>query len=178
MMYYHVAMQVNHSSTWKWKSTVLTSLDALFRFLRLYSAVPQDRLRVFSSSSREDMNEQLVRENDGEMSNSVTASQFLLERRIYVRETNWSASESETPGQQKRGSIAITTKLSLNESSTVMPSVNAMSISSLERRRAEIEGGAGGDNDIPYTFNLPLSIPQVLAWMKLLAKVQRGELEV
>src|SRR5437763_9976576 len=115
MMYYRVAMQADQSSTWKWKSTVLTSLDALFRFLRLYSPIPQDRLRVFSSSSREDMNEQLACENDGERSNSVTASQFLLERRIHVRETNWSASECEEPGQQKRGSVATTIKLSLNE---------------------------------------------------------------
>jgi hypothetical protein len=28
-----------------------------------------------------------------------------------------------------------------------------------------------------YTFSLPVSMPQTLAWTKLLVKVQRGELE-
>ena len=50
-------------------------------------------------------------------------------------------------------------------------------MSPLERRRREIEGGAGGDHDLPYSFALPPSMPQVLAWMRLLAKVQRGELQ-
>ncbi|HKF35355.1 MAG TPA: hypothetical protein VKB35_00515, partial [Ktedonobacteraceae bacterium] len=51
------------SPTWQWTSTALSSLDALFQFLRLYRALGHARLRVFSSSSREEMNEQLVRED-------------------------------------------------------------------------------------------------------------------
>jgi hypothetical protein len=43
-------------------------------------------------------------------------------------------------------------------------------------RREERESGLGGDHDLPYRFSLPLSLPQVLAWMTLLAKVQRSEL--
>ena len=35
-----------------------------------------------------------------------------------------------------------------------------------------------GDHDVPYHFALPLSLPQVLAWMRLLGKVQRGEVEL
>ena len=65
---------------------MLSSLDALFRFLRLYRAFPPDRLRVFSSSSREEMDAQLVRENNGIASHSVTAAQFLRERLINTQE--------------------------------------------------------------------------------------------
>jgi hypothetical protein len=45
----------------------------------------------------------------------------------------------------------------------------------LDRRRLEVELGTPGDHDTRYTFTLPPSLPQVLAWMKLLAKVQEGE---
>jgi hypothetical protein len=37
--FYQSAIQVNPSPTWQWKSTVLSSLDALFQFLRLYRAL-------------------------------------------------------------------------------------------------------------------------------------------
>jgi hypothetical protein len=79
-MYYRVAIQMDPSAPWQWKSTTLSSLDALFQYLRLYQALPQDRLRVFSSSSREEMHEQFVRENKGLPSRSVTAAQFLPKR--------------------------------------------------------------------------------------------------
>lgn len=72
-MYYRVAMQKHPASPWQWKSTVLSSLQALFQFLRPYSALPQDRLRVFSARSRKEMDELLARENNGLWSSSVTA---------------------------------------------------------------------------------------------------------
>ena len=55
--------------------------------------------------------------------------------------------------------------------------VQRRSMSVLERRREERESGPGGDHDQPYRFSLPLALPQVLAWMRLLARVQRGEVE-
>ena len=53
--------------------------------------------------------------------------------------------------------------------------VQSRDMSSLERRRLELERGPGGDHDLPYRFSLPRSLPQVLAWMTLLAKVQRSK---
>jgi len=47
---------------------------------------------------------------------------------------------------------------------------------SLERARHDLESGAGGDHDAPYSLVVPPSMPQVLAWMKLLRRVQNGEL--
>jgi hypothetical protein len=81
-MYYRVAIQVEPAPGWQWKSTVLSSLDTLFQFLRLYRALPQDHLRVFSSSSQEGLKEQFAQENKGLGSNSVTATQFLQERML------------------------------------------------------------------------------------------------
>jgi hypothetical protein len=66
---------------------------------------------------------------------------------------------------------------SMNGSSAGTNALYERGTSSLDRRRGELEGGAGGDRDLPYSFALPPSIPQVLAWMRLLAKVQRGELQ-
>ncbi len=71
MTYYRMALQERQSSTWTWKSTVLTSLDALLRLLRIYSAIPQERIRVFTASSKDDMDEMLGRENIGLASGRV-----------------------------------------------------------------------------------------------------------
>ncbi len=176
-MYYRVAIQRGQSPTWRWKSTALTSLDVLFRFLQLYRALPPDHLRVFSSCSREDLDEQLVRENNGFGSPSVTAAQFLQVRLISSHGMPAEVSTPETRAHPETASIAFATKPSSNESRMAGPVLDARSTSALERRRVEVESGTGGDHDLPYSFALPPSMPQVLAWMRLLAKVQRGELQ-
>ena len=176
-MYYRVAIQVDPLPLWQWKSTALSSLDALFQFLRLYRALPQDRLRVFSCSSYEEMNKQLLRENQGLGSTSVTAAQFLQERMICSPEVTWGASVRGTQGNERTASFAVATKPSLNESSRGAHALDEGGMSSLDRRRLELESGTGGDHDLPYSFALPPSMPQVLAWMSLLARVQRGELQ-
>jgi hypothetical protein len=72
-MFYLVAIQGNPSLAWQWKSTILSSLNTLLQWLQFYQAFPKDRLRIFSSASREEMNEQLARENQWLLSTSVTA---------------------------------------------------------------------------------------------------------
>jgi hypothetical protein len=49
------------------------------------------------------------------------------------------------------------------------------STSWVEVRRLELELGAGGDHDCPYTWNSPSSSPYVLAWSNLRALRERGE---
>lgn len=78
-MYYRVVAQVDAVPTWQWKSTVLSSLSALFQVLRPLCALPHDQLWV-SSSSRQGLEEQLTQENNGLAHTSVTAAQFLRER--------------------------------------------------------------------------------------------------
>src|SRR5207247_11020314 len=50
-------------------------------------------------------------------------------------------------------------------------------ISWIEVRRLELELGAGGDHDQPYTWGLPTPRSEVLAWTRLLAGRERGEFE-
>lgn len=167
-MYYRVASLVNPSPRWQWKSTVLSSLDALFRWLRLYHALPLDHLRVFSAPSREEIEEQFVRENKGLGSNSVTAARFLQERRIQVQEEEVRAPEGRGDGRRGAVSLAVATN-------PWLPSGNQGAHALSERE--ERERGAGGDHDCPYTLTLPAFMPQVLAWCDLRAKVRSGEIE-
>jgi hypothetical protein len=131
MIYYRVALQDKQTPTWKWQSTVLTSLDALLLFLRTYKSFPREDVRVFFSSSTEGIEEMLSRQNQGLVSSSVSADQLLTGK----------------------------------------------SMNSSEIKRLEFELTGAGDHDEPYTFALPTYMPQLLAWMKLQARVRNGELE-
>jgi len=166
-MYYRVAIQVDPSPTWQWKSTALSSLSIVLQWLQFYRAFPHDRLRIFSSSSREALNEQLVRENQGLESTSLPATQFLQERGFTPRRAVREASTGGSRANERTTSIPAETS----------PSSYERCMSSLEKRREELERGAGGDHDLPYWFTLPTSMPQVLAWVKLLVRVQQGDLQ-
>jgi hypothetical protein len=176
-MYYRVAIQMEPSPLWQWKSTVLSSLDTLFQFLRLHQALPQDHVRVFSSSSQEGLKEQFVQENNGVGSNSVTAAQFLQERMLrstHVTEDMLERKEGMQENQM-RASIAVTTNTWLNESNKAAGVLHERTMSSIDMRRLEVELGVGGDHDVPYAFALPPSMPQVLTWMRLLSRVYCGD---
>jgi hypothetical protein len=175
-MYYRVAIQVDASSTWRWKSTALSELSVVFQWLRLYHALPQDRLRVFSSCSREGMNEQLARVNQGLESTSVTAAQFLKERMIGSSAAVWGASACGTQ-ENRSTSIVVATEPQLGESGRKARPLDDRDLNFLDKRRVEFERGVGGDRDCPYRFTLPISIPQVLALVKLLVRVQDGALQ-
>src|SRR5262249_32028294 len=83
MTYYRLALHDRQTGKWSWKTTALTSLEAVFELLRCYRALlPQDRLRMFTASAKEELHEQLSQENNGLASGSVTASQFLQERNL------------------------------------------------------------------------------------------------
>src|SRR5215469_6183881 len=168
MIYYRVALQANRSDTWRWRSTVLTSLNALFGFLKLYNMVPRDHIRVFFSSSPEYMDEMLARANKGLASSSVTAEQFLKVKRC-ISSQEIARLEAEAGMQEPCAPISTPIV-------TEQPSDERI-ITPLEIRRLELELGRSGDHDTPYTFALPALMPQLLCWTKLLAKVQAGELE-
>ncbi len=168
MIYYRVALQAHQSDTWQWRSTVLTSLNALFGFLKLYSMVPRDHIRVFFSSSPACMDEMLARANKGLASNSITAEQFLnVKRCINSQEINRLEAEIGTRETGEPASTPVVAEQPTNE----------RSVSLLEIRRLELELGTSGDHDTPYTFALPAFMPQLLAWTTLLVKVQAGELQ-
>jgi hypothetical protein len=166
-MYYRVAIQVDASPTWQWKSSVLSSLTILMHWLQYYRVLPYDRLRIFSSRSQEELNEQLLRENQGLGSSSVPARQFLQERRFAPQGMMKEPAAAGTRANDRTASVAAVTAPSQDESSS----------SPLDKRREKLEGGAGGDHDLPYQFTLPTLLPQVLAWVKLLVKVHNGEFQ-
>jgi hypothetical protein len=166
-MYYRVAIQVDPSPTWQWKSTALSSLNLVLQWLQFYRAFPQERLRIFSSSSREALSEQLVRENQGFSSTSVPATQFLQARGITPRGAVGEACAGGARAHDQTAFLPAKTS----------PSPDERGMSPLDKRREELERGAGGDHDLPYRFTLPTSMPQVLAWVKLLARVQQGDFQ-
>jgi hypothetical protein len=99
--------------------------------LKLYHYVPNEHIRVFLSSSIEQMDEMLSRANQGLLSTAVSVDQL------------W----------------------------------DKHCMSWFEVRRLEVELGAGGDHDCPYTWSLPPSATHVLVWTKLRARRMRGEFE-
>lgn len=159
----------------------MTSLDALFQYLRMYAPLPQDALRVFTAYHHEELNEMLAQENSGLASYSLTAGQFLQAKGITLRanrskrEANNTA-EPATPRMAYPPAIAPDPSLAGCGMPVCTPAASGMS--AWERRRMELEQGPGGDHDVPYVFALPVSTPQTLTWIRLLARVQRGELEL
>ena len=110
---------MDQSSQWRWKSSMSSTPGTLSDFLNMYDRVPKSRLRVFFATSLEFINEMLVRENSGLVSNSITVEEFLKSgRRIdgqYIREL-----EFELGLQENRALIArsvITRKLGDERSS-------------------------------------------------------------
>jgi hypothetical protein len=89
-----------------------------------------------------------------------------------------SISESGAHEQKGTASIAVAMNAWLSESSVAAKGPDEKNRNVLEQRRSEIEDGMGGDHDVPYSFALPLALPQVRAWMRLLAQVQTGELQL
>jgi hypothetical protein len=173
-MYYRVAIQVDAAPTWQWKSTVLSSLDTPFQLLRLFRALPHDQQLV--SSSREGLAEQFEQENKGLASTSVTAAQFLCERMLCPPTAVRSIPEREGGMKLQRGAIVLIGQPAVTERCGEGSVLESRGMSALERQREELESGPGGDHDLPYRLSLPISLPQVLAWMALLVRVQRGEL--
>jgi hypothetical protein len=76
MIFYRIALQGSQSDTWRWKSSPLTSLDNVLGVLNLYRCVPRERICVFLSTSPEQMETMLRRENQGLLSTAVTVDQL------------------------------------------------------------------------------------------------------
>jgi len=120
--------------------------------------------------------EQLEQQNKGLASTSVTAAQFLQDRMIHSPAVVRRTLAREEGTSLERRAVAVISQQPVNEWAWGGSALESRSMSVLARRREELESGTGGDHDLPYSFSLPLSVPQVLAWMALLVRVQQGEL--
>ncbi|MBE3559635.1 MAG: hypothetical protein IMW89_10465 [Ktedonobacteraceae bacterium] len=85
-MYYRIATINEQHSAWKWRSSNITSLHALFQLLRAYEYLSKDQVRIFFASSTQMLGEMLERANRGGYSNSMSFRQFLAERRKIDRD--------------------------------------------------------------------------------------------
>jgi hypothetical protein len=158
-MYYRIAIQSQSSPAWRWVSTPLGSLNSVLLWLRFYQSLPRDRLRVFESAAREDLSGQLLGENSGVSSRSIPAAKFM-------------SAGSDGPCATTRD----TTNAAQDTGTPQAPALVTSSESFLDRRRTALECGAGGDHDLPYRFSMPASMPQLLAWVRLLTRVEQGDL--
>ncbi|HEX9131333.1 MAG TPA: hypothetical protein VF844_03480 [Ktedonobacteraceae bacterium] len=174
-MFYRVAIQKDPSALWTWESRVIASVNVLVRVLGMYRSMPLHHLRVFCSSSVEGLDLLLEREKQGLASNSIPVEHLLQGRgntsqsisQLEMRQFESEASTCENVGMVETSTVG--ESLLLEKRSSTPP---AGSMDVLDRRRLELELGTPGDHDTRYTFTFPTSLPQVLAWMKLLAQVQ------
>ena len=76
MIYYRMALPGSQTAIWRWKSSPLTSLDGVLGWLHLYRCVPREHIRIFLSTSPEQMEAMLRRENQGLLSTAITVDQL------------------------------------------------------------------------------------------------------
>src|SRR5947209_7773187 len=98
MIYYRVAVQSEHSSSWQWRSSTLTSASSVFDMFKAYTHIPKTAIRVFFSSSSVRLDEMLTRANNGLVSNFVTMEQFLQEGQMSLAEIKRLEFEQHTEG--------------------------------------------------------------------------------
>jgi hypothetical protein len=168
MIYYRLASQKRQSSEWEWKSSVLNSLEAVFRLRQRYSAIPLEHLRVFLASSAVYMDILLVRENLGLPSNSLTMDQ-LLHDCSNISTPHIRSFEMELGWPEEAAHARVRPAVQVVEQKPVLAGVS-------EQEQAVDQEPGGGDHDAPYTFTLPHFLPQMRAWMRLRERVLAGEL--
>ncbi len=82
MIYYRVALYDSKLSAWRWKSSLLSSLHPVLGLLDLYRSMPKTCIRVFLSTSAEQMDVMLSRENLGLQSTALTVDQLYDKHRV------------------------------------------------------------------------------------------------
>jgi hypothetical protein len=134
--------------------------------------------------------------------NSVTATQFLRERNMAVREQTqsvpaqqissqadqreesvavwakdlWDKHTAMRKAQVARQASAVATFSPLPDSLTGTGVPPSLGMSFPDTKGLELERDKGGDHDTPYRFTLPISVKEQLAWVHLQARVRAGEL--
>ncbi len=171
MIYYRVAFRGEHSPDWQWQSTVLISLNNLFAFLKAYSVFPKDWTRVFFASRPLLLDQMLSRENAGLVSNSIQAD-LLLCGKQKINQLEMQRLETELLVPENKGGVALNSR-----PAHIRHSVETLKVGSISTDFPAQERGPEDDREIPYHFTVADQWPQAFAWIKLLAKVHRGELE-
>lgn len=175
MIYYRIAVHTKHAPTWRWLTTKLTPLHAVLNYLQIYRGPAYAQLRIFFASSDEALEEMLAAENRGNASFSVTPEHLLSAGQPQVLAQS-AADAGLAPIRQQTLSLTANADAPNEQGTLDIPPTTGTS-TTLEARRLELELGAGGDHDHPYIFTFPRALPETRAWILLMAKVQRGDLE-
>jgi hypothetical protein len=160
MIYYRLALKIQHSSLWQWKSTKITSLTSLMQLIKIYKSTPKNEVRIFFSSSETIMDFMLNRANHGLTSNSLTLEQFLANQ-MRIDTT-----------AMKRLELELASLETTNELPVPVKTGKLRSEASYEKATMK----RSTNYDEPYVFTLPISLQERLAWTRLLRKVRNGEL--
>ena len=177
MNYYRLARLDSQTALWVWKTTLLTSLPAVLYWLRNYSPLPQDSIRVFTAPAKEELQAMLNQENAHLASGAVTAAQFLKERHFSIPEQMQSLAGAGGTGQASQPAAPFPIYSSLTRLWPTLDAAESSGSSALEQKRLELESGPGGDHDTPYHFTFPRFLPELLAWTRLHARVRDGEFQ-
>lgn len=76
MIYYRVAICESRSTIWRWKSPLFSSLHGVLGVLNLYRAIPEEYIRVFLSTSTQQMDVMLKLANQGKLTTAIAAKQL------------------------------------------------------------------------------------------------------
>jgi hypothetical protein len=76
MLYYRLALWEGQSVAWRWKSNLLSSLHPVLGLLNMYRCMPKERIRVFLSTSPEQMEAMRSSANQGSLSTAITTDQL------------------------------------------------------------------------------------------------------
>jgi hypothetical protein len=174
-MYYRVAIRLDGSPHWYWESRIIATLDALLRVLRLYRTMPGEHVNVFRSTSVAGLDLMLAHANEGLTCDTLTVDQVLdgewsmNQCEMKPLEAELRTHESGDTGEAPSGEPALQGK---SIHTTFVERVD-----SLDMRRLALELGTPDDHDAPYQFTFPTTLSQTLVWVKLLTRVNLGELQ-
>ena len=102
-MYYRVAIQSGQSATWQWKSTSLSSLQALFQWLQFYRALPRSNEMIPGPSHLESVQEQTLAQRPGNQESLMrflvrTSGRLLMVLRMSLKPVGYRILRHLTPG--------------------------------------------------------------------------------
>jgi hypothetical protein len=168
MVHYRIAGRLRGAPdlAWRWRTTRLDSLPAVWISLQKYRWPEHTQLRLFSASSVECLEEMLARANAGKSSTSVAAERVVSGRLLPALEWGAGGGIDEAVETNSLGSDAV--------AETERFGAGLAGLDLLHARRLELEIGPGGDHDVPYLFALPDSWPEAVAWIHLMTNTRAG----
>ena len=176
MTYYRIAIRALPSTTLRWLTTHVSSLQAVSNWIQTYRCL-SPRLRIFCAPSVDNLDAMLRDENRGQKVTSLSVEGIFREWRGAPRTHTQVASRPQVlPRQGSTSSPIATVGIPLVSGTHLTYSASDVHLSTLDSHRLALEQGVGGDHDMPYVFAFPRAAKEYLAWIRLRARIQGREL--